>query len=105
VYQDVRAFSTGSVGKGPLLLSRRFAQAERVADATEGVHHRRRQSVDLLRVVAELRGAGGADRGLLLLFGGAGDLGEALLEGSMEGFGVSERGTVLDRFCSARWSC
>jgi hypothetical protein len=64
-----------------------FPQAERVADAAEGFRHRRRQGVDLLRVVAELLGAGRADRKLLLLFGRAGDLGEALLHGGSDFFG------------------
>ena len=77
-----------------------FTQAERIADAAEGFRHQRRQGVNLLRVVAELLGAGRADRELPLLVGGAGDLGEALPDGGTDFFGVFDHGTVLVGSCS-----
>jgi hypothetical protein len=64
-----------------------FAPAERVADAAERFRRRGRQGVDLLRVVAELPGAGRADRELLLPSGRAGDLREALPHGGTDFFG------------------
>jgi hypothetical protein len=72
-----------------------FAQAERIADAAEGFRHRRRQGVDLQRVVAKLLGADPADRELLLLIGRVGNVGEALLHGGTDFIGVLGHGTVL----------
>ena len=80
------------------------AKAQRVADAAEGFRHRRRQGVDLLGVIAELPGAGRANRDLPLLAGRAGDLGEALLDGDTDGVGFFKQGTALVEFCSPRRS-
>jgi hypothetical protein len=70
------------------LTGAKITEAERVADAAERFCHRRRQGVDLLRIVAELLGAGRADRELLLLIGRTGDLGETPLHGGMDFFGA-----------------
>jgi hypothetical protein len=63
-----------------------LATSEVLADAAEGFRHRRGQGVDLLGVVAQLLGAGRAERELLLLTERAGDLGEALLHGGTDFF-------------------
>jgi hypothetical protein len=78
------------------------------ASASKGFHYLRvgRASISWgsYRVVAELLGAGGADRGLLLLVGRASDLSEALPHGGTDGVGVFKHGRVLVRFRSPRWS-
>jgi hypothetical protein len=75
--QAVQARPAAHVEGG--LAGANFPQAERVADAAERFGHGAGEGVNLLRVVALLLGTGGADRELPLLFGRAGDLGEALL--------------------------
>jgi len=75
-----------------------FALAQRVADAAKGFGHGGRQGVDLLWVVAEFLSAGRADRKLRLLVGLAGDLGEALLDGSTDFFGGVGHGSSLPSY-------
>jgi hypothetical protein len=82
--QAVQARPAAQVQHG--LTGTDFAQAQRVAGAAEGFRHRRRQGLDLLRLVAQLLGAAWADRELHLLTGRAGDLGEALLHGGTDFF-------------------
>jgi hypothetical protein len=81
-----------------------FAQAERLADAAEGLGGRGRQGADLLRVVAQLLGPGGADRKLLLGVWVASDRGEALLDGGTDFFAGVGPGAALLSSCSPPWS-